>query len=116
MTDILDRLDAAIGGPDRRTKDGRRTRRYTPLKVETALLVDAKVEIENLRRQRDAYANEITGSLLPANERLRNEEVRLTREVGKLRLLLCEWLGDEPGPPGESLVSRSREAVGDVGQ
>jgi hypothetical protein len=47
--DILARLDAAIGGPDRRTKDGRRTRKYTPLKVETALLADAKAEIERLR-------------------------------------------------------------------
>jgi hypothetical protein len=36
--DLLDRLDAAIGGPDRRTRDGRRTRKMTPLKVETAQL------------------------------------------------------------------------------
>ena len=49
MTDLIARLDAAIGGPDRRTKDGRRTRKYTPLKVETQLLLDAKAEIERLR-------------------------------------------------------------------
>jgi hypothetical protein len=33
-------------------------------------------------------------------------------EIEQLRSLLCEWLGDEPGPPGESLVSRTREALG----
>jgi hypothetical protein len=48
MTDILTRLDAAIGGPDRRTKTGR-VRKLTPLKIETQLLVDAKAEIERLR-------------------------------------------------------------------
>jgi hypothetical protein len=48
MTDILARLDAAIGGPDRRSKDGR-PRKTTPTKIETALLIDAKEEIERLR-------------------------------------------------------------------
>ena len=70
-------------------------------------------EIENLRTQRDAYANEITGALLPANERLRAEIGRLQKEVvhwrearrscieagdmmkdeiERLRVLLREWL------------------------
>ena len=44
----------------------------------------AKVEIEELRRQRDAYANEITGALLPANERLRKEIERLHSEYAEL--------------------------------
>jgi hypothetical protein len=48
VTDILTRLDVAIGGPDRRTKTGR-VRKLTPLKVETALLVDAKAHITRLR-------------------------------------------------------------------
>jgi hypothetical protein len=48
MSDILARLDAAIGGPDRRSKTGR-VRKTTPTKVETALLLDAKAEIERLR-------------------------------------------------------------------
>ena len=87
MTDLLARLDAAIGGPDRRCKDGRRTRRYTPLKVETQLLLDAKLEIEELRRQRDAYANEITGALLPANERLREEIGRLRDAIKLIKTL-----------------------------
>jgi hypothetical protein len=46
--DLLTRLDAAIGGPDRRTKTGR-VRKLTPMKIETQLLVDAKAEIEKLR-------------------------------------------------------------------
>jgi uncharacterized coiled-coil DUF342 family protein len=41
----------------------------------------AAVEIETLRSQRAAYSNEITGSLLPANERLRNEIERLKSEI-----------------------------------
>jgi hypothetical protein len=48
MTDLIARLDAAIGGPDRRSKTGR-VRKTTPTKIETALLVDAKAEIERLR-------------------------------------------------------------------
>ena len=69
--DLIARLDAAIGGPDRRRKDGARVRKMTPLKIEVQLLLDAKVEIEELRRQRAAYSNEITGALMPANDRLR---------------------------------------------
>jgi hypothetical protein len=36
-----------------------------------------KAEIEALRTQRDTYAREITGTLLPANDRLRAEIERL---------------------------------------
>jgi hypothetical protein len=46
--DLITRLDAAIGGPDRRAKDGR-PRKTTPTKIETALLIDAKAEISRLR-------------------------------------------------------------------
>ncbi len=50
MTDILTRLDAAIGGPDRRTRDGR-VRKMTPMKIETQLLIDAKAEMERLQKE-----------------------------------------------------------------
>jgi hypothetical protein len=53
--DLIARLDAAIGGPDRRRKDGARVRKMTPLKIEVQLLLDAKAEIQRLR-------NELAGS------------------------------------------------------
>jgi flagellar biosynthesis chaperone FliJ len=46
--DLIARLDAAIGGPDRRTKDGR-VRKLTPMKIETQLLVDARAEVVRVR-------------------------------------------------------------------
>ena len=90
--DLIARLDAAIGGPDRRRKDGARLRKMTPLKVETQLLLDAKAEIEELRRQRDAYANEITGAMLPANERLREEIERLQAQEIRFRAIEQAYL------------------------
>jgi hypothetical protein len=87
VSDLLERLDAAIGGPDRRTKDGRRTRKMTPLKVETQLLLDAKAEIERLR----AVANR-GGHLAVANA-----------EIERLRSL-CDSLADDV----ERLTSRLR--------
>jgi hypothetical protein len=52
----------------------------------------AKVEIEELRRQRDAYVNEITGSLLPANGRLREEIERLQAQEIRFRAIEQAYL------------------------
>jgi len=66
-------------------------------------------EIENLRTQRDAYANEITGALLPANERLR-------AEIERLRAAL-DAIVRKPGAVnrlGYDLKQIARETLGDI--
>jgi hypothetical protein len=89
VTDILTRLDIAIGGPDRRTKTGR-VRKLTPMKIETALLVDAKAEIERLRL--------MLGSLLAVTAG-RMGEAEIAGHYGMLGLDVMrrarEVLGDE---------------------
>jgi chromosome segregation ATPase len=110
--DLITRLDAAIGGPDRRTKDGRRARKYTPLKVETQLLVDAKAEIERLERDLSVALEEldeeyrVAGKFMEEIERLREElkcrerechvyfadSKRLTKELEETKQCLKQWM------------------------
>jgi hypothetical protein len=87
MSDLLERLDAAIGGPDRRTRDGRRTRKMTPLKVETALLADAKAEIERLNKTLDDHLEGEAAETRRA-DRERDRARKAEAEIEQLRGLL----------------------------
>jgi seryl-tRNA synthetase len=116
MSDTLDRLLEMVSREKRATYDVGDWWNMADAAIEEmeqqararALL---EQEIEELRRQRDAYANEITGALLPANERLRAEIERLrsagvgysqqtvdaiTQEREKLRAALKE-IRHKPG-------------------
>jgi hypothetical protein len=88
VNDILTRLDAAIGGPDRRTRDGR-VRKLTPLKVETQLLVDAKAEIERLRQESDDRVREAALAFMAEIDRLRQGERSADAEIERLRAELA---------------------------
>jgi hypothetical protein len=97
VSDLLERLDAAIGGPDRRTKDGRRTRKYTPLKVETQLLVDARAEVVRVRDLCETIEGQVRTIWGQSEEieRLRQEKLVQSECIESLRafarLVLQVW-------------------------
>jgi hypothetical protein len=95
--------DAAIEEIERLRSEGQKD--YDGMREFQAKYINASHEIENLRTQRDAYATEITGALLPANERLR-------AEIERLRGLLREWLDSPCQPIAVDILRRTQEALG----